>query len=452
MSALDNILEKAMDGESSSSSPGNIFEPQLVEEKPPASAPAPGAHSPVMLFPPDVGARAWLTVVGGFCAMFCSFGYINVVGVFLEYYSTHQLKDYSSSAVSWITSVQTFVMVLGGIVFGRVNDMYGPRPLTIFGVTFLILGVMTTSVSRTYYQFMLAQGICSPIGGSALFYCSMSTVASWFVKRRSAALGLAVGGSSTGGVIMPLVFRHVLNQSNFGWAVRANGFLLLFLGIVAILTLRPRIQPKGFYHFNFKKDYIDPFKSGSFCIICCGLFCMYWGLFVPFGYIPSQATAHGFSADMADNLVSIMNGSSFFGRVIIGMSADKIGPFNCSIAAIVMSGIFTLALWIPSSSHVAIIMYSVFYGFWSGASVSLMPAIIASVSPVHEIGTRMAALSFFQSFAALSGLPIAGALLTANNGSFYGMGIWAGVLLVAGGLFVLLARVMIFGPSIFKKT
>ncbi|MBE3046479.1 hypothetical protein IMZ48_28905, partial [Candidatus Bathyarchaeota archaeon] len=59
---------------------------------------------------PDGGREAWLVVFGGSCALFCTFGLINCVGVFQEYYSNNVLVGYSPSAISWISSVQVWMM------------------------------------------------------------------------------------------------------------------------------------------------------------------------------------------------------------------------------------------------------------------------------------------------------------------------------------------------------
>jgi hypothetical protein len=64
---------------------------------------------------PDGGLEAWLCVFGGFCALFCTFGLVNCVGVFLEYYVEGPLANYGPSAVSWITSTQ--VCVQSGMTF-----------------------------------------------------------------------------------------------------------------------------------------------------------------------------------------------------------------------------------------------------------------------------------------------------------------------------------------------
>lgn len=65
---------------------------------------------------PDGGLEAWLAVLGGWCAMFCTFGMINCVGVFEQYYVNGPLKQYDESAVSWILSVLVFLMIFCGSI------------------------------------------------------------------------------------------------------------------------------------------------------------------------------------------------------------------------------------------------------------------------------------------------------------------------------------------------
>jgi len=53
--------------------------------------------------------RAWLTVFGGFLALFCTFGQMNAFGTFQTYYARHQLEASSPSTISWIGSLQLWV-------------------------------------------------------------------------------------------------------------------------------------------------------------------------------------------------------------------------------------------------------------------------------------------------------------------------------------------------------
>lgn len=61
--------------------------------------------------PPDGGTVAWLVILGAWCTSFCSFGWLNSIGVFQEYYETELLKSYSPSTISWIPSLQIFFMM-----------------------------------------------------------------------------------------------------------------------------------------------------------------------------------------------------------------------------------------------------------------------------------------------------------------------------------------------------
>lgn len=113
--------------------------------------------------------KAWLVVLGCFCFIFCSFGWINCIGVFQNYYQENYLSDYSPGDISWIASLELFVMFAGGVVVGRIYDTYGPRWLFVAGTLIHVFGLMMTSLATEYYQILLAQGILSPIGISCLF-------------------------------------------------------------------------------------------------------------------------------------------------------------------------------------------------------------------------------------------------------------------------------------------
>jgi hypothetical protein len=55
------------------------------------------------------------------------------IGVFQEYYQSHQLKQYTSQEIAWIPSLEAFMMFIGGLWVGRV---YGkPSPASSTGTT-----------------------------------------------------------------------------------------------------------------------------------------------------------------------------------------------------------------------------------------------------------------------------------------------------------------------------
>jgi len=417
-----------------------------------AVAESPPDHSKNPFHPsqfPDGGFQAWLVVAGAACGMFCSFGWLNCIGVFQSYYQTHQLKNYSPSEVAWIPSLEIFMMFIMGPFVGYVYDNRGPRELLLVGSFLHVFGLMMASISNTYYQILLSQGICSPLGLNCIFNASVGTVATWFFKNRGAAFGIMAAGSSLGGVIFPIMTNHLIDQVGFGWSMRIVAFLILGLLIIANLTIKSRLPPtpRSFEFMHF----VTPFKETPYWTLVVACFLFFMGLFLPINFIETEALANGMSLSLAQYLIPILNAASIFGRVIPGILADKFGRYNLNFITSLLSGVFTLALWLPASGNAPIIVFAALYGFTSGAFVSLAPGQVAQISKVEQIGIRSGLLFAVLSIAGLVASPIAGAIVNSQNGSFTGAQIYAGVFLLAGAVMFIFARATLVGFKVIVK-
>jgi MFS family permease len=254
---------------------------------------------------PDGGKAAYLCLLGGACCLFCSFGWLNCLGVFQNYYQMNQLRDYSPSTIAWIPSIQIFVMFFPGPVVGWVNDNYGPKYLLIFGTFFHVLGLMMTSLCTEYYQFILAQGICSPLGLNCIFQAGTNTIPTWFLKKRGLAYGIMAAGSGLGGIIFPIMASHLIPTVGFGWTMRIIAFLILGLMIVASLTVKSRLapRPRAFELVVF----LEPFKDMKFVLCTAAAFLFFMGLFIPINFIEVQAIHNGMSTRLAGYLLAVLN-------------------------------------------------------------------------------------------------------------------------------------------------
>jgi MFS family permease len=123
-----------------------------------------------------------------------------------------------------------------------------------------------------------------------------------------------------------------------------------------------------------------------------------------------------------------------------GIIADRAGRFNMAILITGLSAVITLAIWIPGKSTATTILYGALYGFTSGAYISLIPAIIAQISDLREIGTRSGISLFVGSLGALTGSPIGGAIVGAQHGQYLGLKLWTGLTIATGFIFLILAR------------
>lgn len=289
--------------------PDNDVEQQTTDEKhadTTAPSTAPEAVSPFHPSQfPDGGRSAYLCLLGGACCLFCSFGWLNCLGVFQNYYQLHQLRDYSPSKIAWIASLEIFVMFFPGPVVGWVFDNYGPRYLVIFGTFFHVFGLMMTSLCTEYWQFILAQGICSPLGLNCIFQAGTSTIPTWFFKKRGLAFGVMAAGSGLGGVIFPIMASHLIPTIGFGWTMRVFGFMILGLMSIAAVTVKSRLprKPRAFQ----LKVFLEPFKDVNFLLVTGSSFFFFLGLFIPFNFIEVEAISNGMSQRLAGYLLAVLN-------------------------------------------------------------------------------------------------------------------------------------------------
>lgn len=181
---------------------------------------------------------------------------------------------------------------------------------------------MMTSISSEYYQFLLAQGICSPIGTSAIFHTSITSINTWFRRRRALALGIAFSGSGVGGIIFPIMITRIIPALDFGWAIRICAFTSLFLLLITNLTVRSRLTHKRKTPLCHPRDFIRPLREMPFVLTSAATFFLYWGLFLPFAFIPTQAQRYGMSGYLASYLLAIFNA----GRSVQNYSMPYLPP------------------------------------------------------------------------------------------------------------------------------
>ncbi|KAJ4256023.1 hypothetical protein NW762_009097 [Fusarium torreyae] len=385
-------------------------------------------------WPVDGGYRAWLSTFGAWWAMFITFGWVNSLGVFQSFYEQNLLKDYSPSAIAWIASVQQCLTYSAGIILGKVFDDYGPRGLLIAGGFAQVFGLMMTSISNDYYQIFLSQGICSALGASAVMYGTVGALATWWKVRRATAYGIAISGSSVGGVVFPILVNCLIPKVGFEWTMRAVAFIILFGAVLAVATIRSNKAhiPTSFGIWA----YIKPLRDTKLSLLCVAMTLFGFGLFLPFNFIPLAAQAAGMSWELSIYSIVVLNAASIFGRILPGFLADKFGRFNMMTICTTVSAVLTLAVWLPANNNAASLSFAAFFGFFSGCYISLSPALVVEVSPPSEIGHRTGILYFCISIGVLTGSPIAGALIEIDGGEYQYLKTFAGVTMLAGALLI----------------
>ncbi|KAF2741339.1 MFS general substrate transporter [Polyplosphaeria fusca] len=391
--------------------------------------------------PPDGGLHAWLKVFGGFLIYINIWGFTLAYGAFQTYYQHNLLSSSNASAISWIGTVQAWLLIVIGVLSGPLFDLGYFRPMLFIGNFLVVFGIMMLSLCKEYWQVFLAQGICMGLGAGLLYIPSLALVGIWFSRKRAIAMGIVMSGIAVGGVIYIITFDRLTKSVGFPWAIRVMGFIALFAALLSFPALlsgsamlaRPR-RARRLFDKTALKDHL-------FFIFTCSTFFNFLGYIVPYFYIPAYAQDRlGLSESKALYMLVVSLAGTFFGRLSSGVLAHYFGSIVtwgiCSVA----SGILCLA-WIRIESESGFIAFSVIWGFFSAALVTLPSAAFASISPdLSRLGTRLGMSWAVSSIATLIGSPIAGALIKRKNGreDFLGAQLWSGICLLFGTCWLIL--------------
>ncbi|KAF9557283.1 MFS general substrate transporter [Agrocybe pediades] len=380
----------------------NAFE---IEEK---GLPVKSAHDTF----PEGGYQAWATAFGAFLIQICGFGYTTSFGVFQDYYVRVHLTNESASAISWIGSVNAFLVIGGGIVTGRIYDKGYFYTLMYTGALLISFSLFMLSLTKPnhYYQVLLSQGFGVGIGIGMMYVPSIAILSHYFQRRRILVMTIVATGSSLGSTIHPIMLNNTLDRLGFPVASRANAGLISGLLLISCLLMRTRLPPpetsqdlgKALRKFTRDKAYV-----------CCvlGFFFFVIGLYFPTFYLQLDSIKHGLSPSFSFYSLVIMNASSCIGRITAALAAAHVGTGNLVVGSTGACCALIFGM-IGVKSVASVVIIAVFYGFSSGVYVSLMAPMVATLADdFSEIGLRMGIGFTLAGVGGLIGTPIDGALL-----------------------------------------
>ncbi|KAJ7246882.1 MFS general substrate transporter [Mycena haematopus] len=374
---------------------------------------APPAFSPPTF--PEGGLRAWATVAGAFLVQFCGFGYTTSFGVYQDFYTRDYLTNSSSSAISWIGSINAFILISGGLISGRLFDR-GHFHFLVFGGCLLqcfSLFMLSLCKREQFYQVFLAQGIGLGIGAGMVYIPSIAVVSHYFHKRRALAMTIVASGSSLGATLHPIMLNNTFDSLGFPNAVRASAGLISGLLIIACLLMHPRLPPAATHPEILKA--LPRFARDAPYVFAVIAMCAYTiGFYFPLFYLQLDAVKHGIDQTLSFYSLVIMNASSFFGRLSPGFFAHRLGVVNMVTAAAGAGAVLILSM-IALKSVASVVVIGVLYGYSAGIFVTLMaPLLTVLTDNLGELGLRMGVGFAVVGLGGLIGPPINGALLTSH--------------------------------------
>ncbi|KAG8935661.1 hypothetical protein FRC02_007170, partial [Tulasnella sp. 418] len=349
---------------------------------------------------PEGGKDAWCTLAGSCIILFSTFGNVAAFGVYQDYYTRFFLSDSSPAAVSWIGSMQLFLLFSMSIFSARAMAQGYFRHCMIGGGT-LYLGcslAMSFAHRQKYYQLMLCQGIGKGLGLGLMFLPSILITCQYFLNNRPFIMAIKVSSAGIGSVIFPIIINHTLglnhpyylepepvapliNQAppvyqyddgiGFGWSTRTSFFIHLALLVAANLLMKERERTKwrpgvadekndkssiiaggggggngrGLAFGDWFEDLLTLATDVRFGLSVAGAFLTFWGGIFPLFYIQLFAARLNFHGDVAFYALTILNASSLVGRIIPSSLCDKFGTYIFMVPSAFLTSMLIFAMF-----------------------------------------------------------------------------------------------------------
>jgi MFS family permease len=357
---------------------------------------------------PD-SAEAWRNVAVAFVSMFVVFGVAYSFGAFFAPMAAE--FGAGSGATSLVFSITAFAYFMLGSVSGRAVDRFGPRPVLVVGGLAMGTGLaLTAGVDRLWLGYV-TYGLGVGIGVACGYVPMVAVVGSWFVRRRGAALGVAVAGIGLGTLAVAPLAAELIERH--GWRTTYLLFGVasaVLLGICALLATPPPRAPGDVSARPFQ----EVVRTAGFWPLYLSLLFGSLALFVPFVYLPPFAAELGASSVAAAALVGVIGMASVAGRLVIGALADRFGGVRTYQACFaLMAGSF--ALWLVAGSYPTLVAFAVLLGLGYGGFIALNPAVIAAVFGLRGLGGVIGLSYTSAALGALVGAPAAGTLIDATG-------------------------------------
>ncbi|MEJ2085647.1 MAG: MFS transporter, partial [Acidobacteriota bacterium] len=132
-----------------------------------------------------------------------------------------------------------------GPLAGALADRFGVKRLMYFGSTLLVVSLYAYSRLQSTVGLYAIHVTFAAVLASCGLIVSIMLVSRWFVAKRGTAIGLAVVGTSLGGMIFPPLGTHLIQTYGWRQAFVYEAIVPILLIVVIAVAIREFPADKG---------------------------------------------------------------------------------------------------------------------------------------------------------------------------------------------------------------
>jgi MFS family permease len=327
---------------------------------------------------------------------------------------------------------------VGGVLFGKLADDLGARPVILGGIFLMAAGFFGMSVSQNLWQLSLSYGIMVGMakGACGLVIISLLVAKHYDVKSR----GLAVSVIQTASPLSPLFFSPVLYFliETFDWraAALASGVLLVAVALpLAWLGARdPDDVSTGRRNRASWASCLPYLRDRSMLLLFAARFSCGVALFQSV-HLVAIALSKGFDAATGAIAVGVFGAAAAGSALLFGWLSDRYGRAQILALTYLVRGLGTLVLALDMPNE---ILFYVVVALAMGPTFGTIA--VQNVMFYEMVGPRMAGLilglSFIVHQIGSAGGPMLASIAFDMTGSYDGFMTAIGVILLVSAVLI----------------
>lgn len=290
---------------------------------------------------------------------------------------------------------------------------------------FLVIGATMVAVIR--YGFLSPSALSTVYVIHVVFALGLSTagsmviimlVSSWFLKHRGLAIGIALLGTSVGGIVLSPLNAYLIAEIGWRPAFRWLALLPLAVALVVFLLVRGTPRDAGRQAVGqsaasgdlkqFGSTFSEAIRTQTFWAIGASGFLTYYSILALFNHLFLHMRGLDFDPATAARTLAVLGALAASGKILIGWLADildrKLVFLGC--LTLMLVGVSMLA-----SMSIELIWWSIaITGLGWGGLFTLYNMLAVNNFGLREIGRINGAINFMESLGGGLGIWLTGKL------------------------------------------
>ena len=340
----------------------------------------------------SVSLYAWVIVAIATVCLALGFGANIVISVFMKPFEDE--FGWLRADTSMAYTMNAIGAGAGGILWGGLSDVVGPKRIGVFGAIALSLGLIAMRWQSELWSLYLVSFLIGAFGFASLFTPMVALAGRWFSTRKGLAISIVTAGGALGQGAVPYVAGLIITA--VGWrdaAVWLGAAYLAFLLPLVVLLRAPadaanaasdaRASDANLWGISHRISIPWLAFASVFCCICMA---------VPLVHLVPLGMAAGCSAQTATGLLFSAMIAAVFGRLFFGWLADRVGGLTAyALSCFAQTAV---VFWFTqTSSMAALFALSILFGFGFAGVMTCLLICAREAAPMRISGTAMAIVS-----------------------------------------------------------